>query len=206
MVEETQEIGAFFDAVASDRVAPAGGSVVALAGAGGAALVEKAAIHTLKNGSGADSEKEMIRNVRQSVRNHRSTLLSLATSDAEAVDALFAGATDETDQTVLERATGIPLSIADSCSSILEDSLGIITAVDGAVAPDLYSGLHILYSATLAAVRTVESNLDLIEDSSMRSQFEARKNAVLHELATKVGELEAASSIDFQFPADRSIR
>ncbi|MBS3760149.1 cyclodeaminase/cyclohydrolase family protein [Halodesulfurarchaeum sp.] len=204
MVEETQEIGAFFDRVASNRVAPASGSVVALAGAGGAALVEKAAIHTLENRLGADSEKEMIRDVRQSVRNHRSILLSLAASDAEAVDALFAGASDETDQTVLERATGIPLSIADSCSSILEDSLGIITAVDGAVAPDLYSGLWIVYSATLAAVRTVETNLELIEDSSLRSQFEARKNTVLQDLATNVGELEADSSIDFEVSADRS--
>lgn len=204
MVEDTQEIGAFFDAVASNRVAPAGGSVVAYAGAGGAALVEKAIIHTLENRSGAGSDTDRLRDLRQSVQNHRKTLQSLGISDAEAVDELFAGAPEDLDQTVLKRATGIPLSIVESCSNVLEDSLAISTAANGAVTPDLYTGLYILYSAALAAVRTVNTNLELVEDPSIRSQFDDRKNAVIQDLTSTVEKLEAATSIEFGLSAERS--
>lgn len=198
----TQAMSAFLDAVASERVAPAGGSVVALTGAAGTALVEKAVIHTLETNLADDSPTEELRDARSSINTHRSTLVSLATSDAQSVDDLFAGESGELDQTVLKQATGIPLSIANTCSTVLAESLEIITAVESNVAPDLHSGLYLLYSVSVAAIRTVESNLELIEDLSTRSQFEARKNAVIQELVTTVGALEAAAPIDFELSAE----
>lgn len=197
---ETQTITEFLDAVASERVAPAGGSVVALAGASGAALVEKAVVHTLENGQADPSVLEKLRVTTSTLEDHRSTLVSLASSDAASVDALFAGNSEQLDQTLLKRATGIPLSIAKTCTGVLSTALEIVTAVGSNVAPDLYSGLYLVYSASVAAIRTVEHNLSHIDATSVRSDFETRLEAVISEFRTTFADLQTAVSLEFISP------
>ena len=197
---ETQTVTEFLDAVASERVAPAGGSVVALAGASGAALVEKAVVHTLENGQADSSVLEDLRIANSTLEDYRSTLVSLASSDAASVDALFAGDSEQLDQTLLKRATGIPLSIAKTCTGVLSTALEIVTAVGPNVAPDLYSGLYLAYSASVAAIRTVEHNLSLIDAPSVRSDFQTRLEAVISDLRRAFADLQTAVSLEFIRP------
>ena len=197
---ETQTVTEFLDAVASERVAPAGGSVVALAGASGAALVEKAVVHTIENRQVDSLVLEKLRVTRSTLEDHRSTFVSLASSDAASVDALFAGDSEQLDQTLLKRATGIPLSIAKTCSSVMSTALEIVTAVGSNVAPDLYSGLYLVYSASVAAIRTVEHNLSHIEATSVRNEFETRLDAVISDLRTTFADLQTAVPLEFIRP------
>lgn len=197
---ETQTVTELLDAVASERVAPAGGSVVALAGASGAALVEKAVVHTLENGQVDAPVLEKLRVTRSTLEEHRSTFVSLASSDAASVDRLFAGDREHLDQTLLKGATGIPLSIAETCSSVLSTALEIATAVGQNVALDLYSGLYLVYGASVAAIRTVEYNLSHIEATSVRNEFQTRLDAVISDLLMTLADLQMAVPLEFIRP------
>jgi len=106
-------IGAFLDDVASERVTPAGGTVVAIAGAMSAALCEMACIHTsaarspgtetdaaddaadddAADDDAADDRSETtdFDSLRVDLAGHRRRLLALAAEDATLVNDLFGG-------------------------------------------------------------------------------------------------------------------
>ncbi|MFB6085852.1 MAG: cyclodeaminase/cyclohydrolase family protein [Halodesulfurarchaeum sp.] len=168
----THEIGQFLEAVASTRVAPAGGSAAALTGAFGAALAEMAALHTRERGGDTDSGELTL--ARERLSRKRSVLLTLATEDAQAIDALFGAQTGDPDAGAVSRATGIPLSIAEACVTVLEEALDLAELIDGSVRQDLHTALYLTVSAAWAAIRTVEPNLDLLEEGEIRTELEAR--------------------------------
>lgn len=181
MAYSTHEVGQFLDAIASSRVAPAGGSAAALTGAFGAALAEMAAHHTrAKHGETAAGS---LRIAQERLFQQRTVLLTLADEDAEAIDALFADGAGEPDQAAVSRATGIPLSIAEACVEVLEEALDIAEQVDDNVRQDLDTALSLTVGAAWAAIRTVEPNLDLLEDDDVRLELEKRVDTTTERLS-----------------------
>ncbi|MDZ7850527.1 MAG: cyclodeaminase/cyclohydrolase family protein [Halodesulfurarchaeum sp.] len=191
----THEIEQFLDAVASSRVAPAGGSAAALTGAFGAALAEMAAHHTLANHG--ETTAGNLKIAKERLSQQRTVLLTLAGEDAQAIDALFADGAGEPDQATVSRATGIPLSIAEACVEILEKSLDIAERVDDNVRQDLHTALYLTVGAASAAIRTVEPNLDLLQDDDVRLELEKRAETTTERLSTAIDRMAERTDVEF---------
>jgi formiminotetrahydrofolate cyclodeaminase len=116
----------------------------------------------------------------------RTVLLTLASEDADAIGALFGEGAEDPDDAVVSRATGIPLSIADACVTVLEAALDIAESVDGAVRQDLHTALSLTVGAAWAAIRTVDPNLDLLEDAEVRVELEQRAETTTERLSKAV--------------------
>lgn len=180
----THELDQFLDAIASSRVAPAGGSAAALTGAIGAALAEMAARHTRERRGETDAVDLTL--AQERLAQQRTVLLTLASEDADAIGALFGEGAEDPDDAVVSRATGIPLSIADACVTVLEAALDIAESVDGAVRQDLHTALSLTVGAAWAAIRTVDPNLDLLEDAEVRVELEQRAETTTERLSKAV--------------------
>lgn len=189
---EAWDVGPFLDAVASNRVAPAGGSVIGFVGAGGTALVEMAAVHTLSH----RSDDTALGSARSELEDQRSTLQSLANADARAVDDLFGGATSD-EESLFVRATRVPLTMAEACVNVLDAAIEVAESVADSVATDLEVGLDFVIGAALSAVRTVRKNLSAIEDSSEVAELKVQVSDLLDTLAERVGRLESVLSVSF---------
>lgn len=192
----THEIGQFLDAVASPSVAPAGGSVAALVGAFGTSLAEMAAIHTRQK-HGDESVNSELTLSQERLAHQRSVLVTLADEDARTVESLFTDSDGTADQTIVNRAAGVPLTIAESCANVLEESLDIATHVDSRVAPDLHTGLFLTVAAYYAAIRTVEINLELIEDTVIRAELLERVTDLERSVSNTMDQLEATTDVEF---------
>ena len=169
---ETDEFGLFLDAIASRRVAPAGGSAAAFAGGLGAALAEMAVIHT-RDKQGDSAEEELV-HAQERLAHQRDALVTLADEDARAIDALFGKSTLENEQAALSRATGVPLSIAEACVTVLEISLDVSEHLAASVRQDFQTGLYLTFAAFEAAIRTADGNLDLLDDAAIQADMADR--------------------------------
>ena len=189
MIDETAQIGTLLDGVASERVAPASGSVTALIGAFGTALVEMAVIHTRMAredttiSSGVTSAGELL-------SGQRSTLLTLADADARTVDWMSTESQPPT-QKQRKRGTGVPLTIARSCTTVLEVTNDDVIPVSDRVRPDLVAGLTFVRMAGITALHIVADNLDTIDNRQVREELGSQATAVRETLRNTTKGLEA---------------
>jgi formiminotetrahydrofolate cyclodeaminase len=160
--------------VASERVAPAGGTVTAIVGALGASLCEMVCLHA----AGAGVEDAKLEDARDELAAERARLLDLADADAAVVDELFGGDGGEVDQSGLKRSVGIPLTVAESALDVLELAAAVTAATDRAVVADAATGAHLARSAVRASLFTVRSNFDGIADPSFVVETERRADEV----------------------------
>ncbi|QCC47560.1 cyclodeaminase/cyclohydrolase family protein [Halobellus limi] len=178
-------IGAFLDDVASERVAPAGGTVVAVAGAMGAALCEMACIHTTNAGEASDATvrqgdgaaERSFEVIRDDLARQRRELLALAAQDATLVDELFGGDGEPTDR-LAKRASGIPLATAESSLAVLEDAAAVVERGRSGVAADARAGAYLADAAVQASLSTVRVNAAALSDHSFAETMTDRADAV----------------------------
>lgn len=169
-------IAQFFAEIASENVAPAGGSVVAVAGAMGAALCEMTCVHTL-NSDTSEAQASEITTTRDQLAAQRETLLQLAGQDARVVETVFTG--EEASQAEVKRSLGVPASIAETCLGVLEQGATIVEWNDRAVVADANTGLVLANAALNAAIFIVNSNLDHVSDQSFVTEMEARVGEIV---------------------------
>ncbi|WP_049987996.1 cyclodeaminase/cyclohydrolase family protein [Halobellus rufus] len=190
MIDEAP-IGAFLDDVASERVTPAGGTVVAVSGAMGAALCEMACIHTLaardesEDVDADDAATVDFEALRADLAGQRRRLLALAEQDAALVDDLFGGGSasdsgeDDDEQRgpsdrLSKRAAGIPLATAEAALAVLEDAAVVIDRGRPGVAADAKAGAYLADAAVRASLATVEINVSALDDASHAADLRER--------------------------------
>jgi formiminotetrahydrofolate cyclodeaminase len=186
----------FFDAVGSDSVAPAGGTVVGFVGAAGTSLVEMAAIHTLAGSGEKIEDTSAVATALETLTHQRSTLVSLSESDAIAVSRLYGESEKPATESVAQQATGIPLTMAAACSNVLEAAVPVAEHAHGSVVTDLTVGLSFVITAACNAIRTVRTNLESAGGRD-KNQYGQRAEALLQTIATDVARLEDLLGVEF---------
>ncbi|SFR33369.1 cyclodeaminase/cyclohydrolase family protein [Halogeometricum limi] len=191
---EESTIGSFLDGVASERVTPAGGSAAAVVGATGAALCEMVCIHTLAKRP--DDAGDELRDAREELAACRHHLLTLADSDAEAVDELLAALSSGPATAEAKRATGVPLAIAEACLSVVESATLVTERGTENAVPDAGTGAFLARSACQASIFTVRTNLDQISDAAFTDEMRTR-TAALDE-STEAAFADVLSNIGYE--------
>jgi formiminotetrahydrofolate cyclodeaminase len=166
-----QTLDEFLSEIASERVAPAGGTATAVVGAVGAALCEMVCIHTVENDDG-DVETTALVEVRDDLNRQRGHLLQLADTDGRLVDDLFGADSGDVEQPEVKRSIGVPLTIADSCLNVLELATDVTETGNRNAVADAATGVILTRSALGAAVFTVRSNVDQVSDASFVEDVE----------------------------------
>jgi formiminotetrahydrofolate cyclodeaminase len=190
MSYEEQPIGAFLDAVASERVVPAGGTSAAVVGAAGAALCEMVCIHTLAK-SERSGERSALASAGEELAALRRQLLTLADRDADAVEALLS-ADDGERATAAKRATGVPLSTAEACLAVVESAAVVAAEGTPNAVPDAGTGVFLAHAALRASTFTVRCNLDAIDDPSVVDRMRRRATELEADADRAVDEAMAA--------------
>ena len=170
-----QSLGSFLDEVASERVAPAGGTAIATTGAMGAALCEMVCIHTL---AARDTDARSLPALRSDLERQRRSLLALAAQDAAVVDELFGGDGEGPSERLSKRAVGIPLAVAESCLRVLEIAERVIEQGRGGVVADARIGASLAAAALRAALWMVRGNLDALSAPSFAADVADRADAI----------------------------
>ncbi|WP_251328821.1 cyclodeaminase/cyclohydrolase family protein [Haloplanus pelagicus] len=173
MTSNARSIDRFLDEIASESVAPAGGTAAAVAGGLGAALCEMVCIHTV--GRGADAAG--LADVRDELRTQRGHLLDLAETDAAVVDELFGASGTEArpeSGAGIERAVGVPLTTARACLTVLELATDVTATGTPTAVADAATGVLLVDAALRASLLTARHNLDRIPDPSFVDEIERR--------------------------------
>lgn len=166
-----QTVDEFLSEVASERVAPAGGTATAVVGALGAALCEMVCIHTVENDDGGVETTALVE-VRDDLHRQRGHLLQLADTDGRLVEELFGGDSGDVEQPEVKRSIGVPLTIADACLNVLELATDVTETGNRNAVADAATGVILTRSALRAAVFTVRSNVDQVSDASFVEDVE----------------------------------
>ena len=184
MTVADQTIGEFVANVASDDVPPGGGAAVAVSGATGAALCEMACNLTLDADGFEDVERE-VRRARDDVASRRERLLALADEDSAAIGQLFdAYGTPEEEgraeaiQRATERATEVPIEVAESCLEVLERLRMVTVEGKESALADAGLGAYLAHAALQASVFTVRSNLGSIDDRAFAGEMAGRADEI----------------------------
>lgn len=184
-----QSLGSFMDDLASSKPAPGGGSVAALAGALGAALVSMVANLTVGKEKFKDVEPE-VKAILARSEDLRHRLLSYIEDDVAAFNAYSAAAklprdTDEQKaarsaaiQKALINAVDPPLNIAKACVDVLELCWPIAEKGNVQAVSDAGVGALMAEAGLRAAALNVQINLAWIKDAD----FVARKRKELDSL------------------------
>jgi formiminotetrahydrofolate cyclodeaminase len=167
-----QSISEFLAGVASDDVAPAGGTAVAVVGAIGASLCEMACIHST-GGAASAAEGTELADVRALLETQRSTLMGLARADAEVVESLFTDDVDRATQSEMKQAAGIPLAIAERCLTVVDLAVTVTEEGDSDATADARMGAVLAAGAVRASLLAVRHNLPWVEDQSLSSGRDA---------------------------------
>jgi formiminotetrahydrofolate cyclodeaminase len=178
MPYDERSVPAFLDAVASEQVAPAGGTATSLVGAVGAALCEMACIHGAESGVAAE-----FADVRGDLAAHRDHLMALGRADAEVVAAVFGEADEPPEVADLKRTTGVPMATAEACLAVVELAADVAAASSSEASADAEIGAMLAHGALRASLFTVRHNLGTVDDP-----------AFVDELNERAAEVEAAAA------------
>lgn len=194
---------ALLDRVAAPEPTPGGGSVAAIAGAFGAALVQMVA-GLPRTRHDNDDERAVLATLDAPLADLRQRLLGLADEDTAAFERLMAAfrlpkASDEDKaarreaiQAATREATTVPLQTAVAAARVL-DLAGTVAALGNpSASSDLLVGMGMLRAAAEGAAANVRINLEGIKDDTFRADAAARIAAVLDEVATHSHAVTAA--------------
>ncbi|WP_165875259.1 cyclodeaminase/cyclohydrolase family protein [Natrarchaeobius chitinivorans] len=170
MSYETTTLDTFLSEIASQQVAPAGGSSAAVVGAIGTSLCEMTCIHTIGKDGYSDVESEL-RSTRSTLTTCRGQLLQLANLDATVVEELLE-APGENRQRKMKRSIGVPLTIAQACLTVLESATVVTAKGSDPALTDAIAGILFVDAALEAAVLTVRTNLEYITDTDFIEKIE----------------------------------
>lgn len=169
----TPTIDEFLTRIASETVAPAGGTAAAVVGAIGTSLCEMVCIHTLEKDEYANVAADMA-DTRDELQEQREHLLDLAEADADIVEELFSMTAGKTDGSDIKRSIGIPLTIAVACETVLELATAVTAKGNRNTLADAGTSILLVHSALRASIFTVRSNLDHVSDQSFIDEIEQR--------------------------------
>jgi len=158
----------FLDAIASERVAPAGGTAAGVVGAVGASLCEMSCLHTLENREHAGEDLEEIRD---NLHTQRDRLLALGTQDAEIVDRLFGSEGGDPKSGDPKRSLGVPLTIAEACLAVIELGAEVLATGKESTTVDTKTGIWVTEAALNACLYTVRANADTVEDDGYAAEM-----------------------------------
>jgi formiminotetrahydrofolate cyclodeaminase len=156
----------WLDKVANETL-PGGVSVVAVAGAMGAALVAKAIRVTLSRGELPPEERQRFEEAGAAAREAQRALVALSDDDEAAFRRLLetqkapddAGQSDERREAWL-MVTHVPLQVADTCQELLHHALPLEKLCLPVVLVDLEIGTRLLLAGLDGGVRAGRANIE----------------------------------------------
>lgn len=165
----------FVDTVASDAPVPGGGSVSALVGGIGLALLEMVSNLTIGRKKYAEYEEEMIK-LRIEVMELKDELLTLMEKDSESYEEVMKcySMPKSTDEEKAERSASIqqclyeaaltPLEVAKTCLRALEKVTDVLTMGNVNAYSDAKVAAVMLRSALYGACYNVQINVESLKD------------------------------------------
>lgn len=185
-------INDFLEELSSKSPTPGGGGASALCGAIGTAL--SAMVCSLTSGKKRYLQFEPdIQRILKRAHELNSTLLSLVDADRDAFLPLAQAysmpqdtdedkaAKDKALQTALLDATRVPLDIMDACCQGILLHAELVDKCSKLAISDVGVGVTLLRSALLGASLNVYINTKLIKDPALKTEFNARADAMLNE-------------------------
>lgn len=172
---DSQQVGAFLDALASSAPTPGGGSVAALGGAMAAGLVSMVCALTAGKKQYAEIETE-VRAIHDRAEALRGELQALAQQDVEVFGRLSAAyklpRTAEADaatrqaaiQQVTRQAAEVPLRAARAAAAILPLCTALAPRVGRMIVSDIGVAAVLARATVQSAILNVEINLAGLED------------------------------------------
>jgi formiminotetrahydrofolate cyclodeaminase len=195
-----EPVGAFLDAVASDAPTPGGGSVAAVTGAAGAALIAMVCRLTIGK-KGSEAFDDRMTEIVNLADDSRPALLALADRDAAAFEGVMAAfklpkdtdeqkaARSEAIQRATADAAAAPLEVARRSAALMDVVVEVIEHGNPNAASDGASAAAALHASVVAAVANVEINVASLKDA----EESARMSEEAWALRTTAGQiLEAA--------------
>jgi glutamate formiminotransferase/formiminotetrahydrofolate cyclodeaminase len=210
-VGEGVTLGGFLDEVASGTPTPGGGTVSALAGALGAALVSMVAGLTRGKKKYAGAESLMADAQKEAVAL-RAQLAGLMRRDAQAFDAVLAAfrlpqATPEEGaargravEAATWTATRVPLETAEACLEVARWSARMVRSGNANAASDGLVAAALARAACEGALANVQINLQNLPDSADKQAVVGR----VHELARLAEEALTEARSAFQIATERT--
>ncbi len=192
-----EPVGTFLEVLASDAPTPGGGSVAAISGAAGAALVAMVARLTAGK-KGYEDVDERMRELIASADAARAELLAFADRDAEAFDMVMTAfkMPKESDQEKAERsaaiqraftaAADVPLQIARRAAGLIGLAREAVDSGNATAASDAASGAQVLAAAVACALYNVEINVASLKDADAVRRF-SEEVASLRAKAAELG-------------------
>ncbi|KKM12791.1 hypothetical protein SY88_01565 [Clostridiales bacterium PH28_bin88] len=183
-------VNGFIEELASDSPAPGGGSVSALAGSLGAALVSMVANLTVGKESFKENEAEM-RDVLEKAAELKERLSQMVDEDTAAFNRVMAAyklpksseeektKRSEAIQEALKRAALLPLEVARHCLAVMELSKTAVTLGNPNALSDAGVSMLMAYAGLQGAVFNVEINLGGIKDPGFKQDVEVNKENIL---------------------------
>ena len=183
----------FVDEVSRDTPAPGGGSIAALAGALGSALVSMVANLSIGKGE-FDSRYDELCQLAEEAQTAKDALTRAVDEDTEAFNEVIAGmrmAKDTPEQLALRSkaiqagyklASEVPLQTAQLCRQVLDLCQAAVNVGNSAVMSDAGVGALMAFAGVQGAVHNVRINLSSINDEAFVSKMK-----------TDLGELFAES-------------
>jgi len=197
-----ESVGGFLESVASDAPVPGGGSVAAVAGATGAALIAMAARLTAGH-AGFEAVEERMRLIAEDADAARTELLGLADRDADAFAAVMAAfrMPKEADEEAAARtaaiqaafagAAAVPLEVGRCAAALMAIARRVVATGNPDCASDGASGAAMLHAAVACAVANVEVDAAALKDEAASralreeaASLRARAAALLDEILT----------------------
>lgn len=201
---ENQTLQSFLDTLAGDSATPGGGSVAALNGAMGAALVSMVCRLTIGREKYAKYDAEM-REILQKSEALRTQLLALMTADVAAFDGVMAafGMPKNTDaeksarrqaiQAALKEATRVPLETARACAAVIALAKPVAENGNPNAASDAGSAAQSALAGLNSAALNVKINLASLKDEAFVAETVAALTDITKNAATTTAEIYATA-------------
>ena len=199
---QNQSTQAFLNALSGKSPTPGGGSVAALNGALGAALVSMVCNVTIGKKKYADVEAEA-QEILQSATVLQTQLTALVSDDAAAFDKVMAAfglpkntetekrARSQAIQSAFKEATLVPLATVKACADVMRLGKRIAEIGNANAISDAGSGVLSAHAGLRSASLNVLINLGSLKDKTFVSATEAELNAILGDTAALAEETYA---------------
>lgn len=191
----------FIEELASDSPAPGGGSVSALAGALGVALVSMVAKLTLGKEKFSDQEQEILETLNKAEELTKK-LKEYVDLDTEAfnlvMDAFRLPKGNEEErkkrsaaiQELMQHAASLPLEVAEDCLTVLKLSKTVVEKGNPNALSDGGVAALMAHAGIQGAIYNVKINLASIYDESFKKKMAERENTLMEEAGTVHDEIK----------------
>jgi glutamate formiminotransferase/formiminotetrahydrofolate cyclodeaminase len=184
-----QQVAEFLEALSSADPTPGGGSIAAVAGASGSALVSMVARLT-RGKEGYEEHDARMQSISLEADRAREELLDLADRDAAAFDAVMAAyrLPKETEEDKAARAAAVqaamagaaevPMEVARRTMALLEVAREVTEVGNANAASDGLAAGFVLFAATGAALANVDINVASMTDAERSGRLRRESDSI----------------------------